>query len=188
MSNEVELASLDLRYEGFRLQAPWVEERLLAAIAQRGIEQPLEGVDLAGADGLGAAPGVRALLNGFKRYRCARKLRLATVPYLSLGQDEAAAILGLLRAANDRSLSLLEQAAFIDELKNARHLSVAEIAAQLCRSKAWVTMRLGLLAQMSPAVRQQLFAGAFPVYSYPEFDLDFIHYSCAELGWIAQSP
>jgi hypothetical protein len=166
MSNEVELASLDLRYEGFRLKAPWVEERLLAAIAQRGIEQPLEGVDLAGAGGPVAAPPVRALLNGFKRYRCARKLLLATVPYSSLGQDEAAAILGLLRASNDRALSLLEQAAFIDELKNARRMSVAEIAAQLCRSKAWVTMRLGLLAQMSPSVRQQLFAGAFPVYSY----------------------
>jgi hypothetical protein len=27
-------------------------------------------------------------------------------------------------------------------------------------------MRLGLLAEKSPAVRQQLFAGAFPVYSY----------------------
>ena len=160
MANEVELASVDLRYEGFRLKAPWVEERLLASIAQRGIEQPLEGVDLADAEGPGAAPGVRALLNGFKRYRCARQLRLATVPYSSLGQDEAAAILGLLRASNDRALSLLEQAAFIDELKNARHLSVAEIADQLCRSKSWVTLRLGLLAQMSQSVRQKLFAGS----------------------------
>ena len=43
---------------------------------------------------------------------------------------------------------------------------MAEIAAELCRSKSWVTMRLGLLAEMSSAVRQQLFAGAFPVYSY----------------------
>jgi hypothetical protein len=169
MAHEVELASLDLRYEGFRLKAPGLEERLLGSIAQRGIEQPLEGVDLpAGqpADRAAAALELRALLNGFKRYRCARKLGLATVPYSSLGQDEAAAILGLLRASNDRALSLLEQAAFIDELKRARRWSVAEIAAELCRSKSWVTMRLGLLAQMSEPVRRQLFAGAFPVYSY----------------------
>lgn len=157
MAHDVEMASLDLRYEGFRLKAPAVEERLLGSIAQRGIEEPLEGVEVQGR-------GV--LLNGFKRYRCARKLRLATVPYRSLGQDEAAAILGLLRAGNDRALSILEQAAFIDELKNTRQLSVADIAAQLSRSKAWVSVRLGLLAPMSESVRRQLFAGAFPAYCY----------------------
>jgi len=43
---------------------------------------------------------------------------------------------------------------------------VAEIAAELSRSKAWVSVRLGLIAQMPPPVRRQLFAGAFPVYSY----------------------
>jgi hypothetical protein len=106
------------------------------------------------------------LLNGFKRYRCARQLRLATVPYSSLGQDEAGAILGLLKLSNDRSLSILEQAAFLAELKNVRGLTVAEIAGPLSRSKAWVTMRLGLLKDLSDRVRQQLFAGAFPVYSY----------------------
>jgi hypothetical protein len=106
------------------------------------------------------------LLNGFKRYRCARQLHLATVPYSCLGQDEAAAIVGLLRLSNDRALSILEQAAFINELKNVRHWSVADIAAQLSRSKAWVSVRLGLLAQMSELVRRQLFSGAFPVYGY----------------------
>jgi hypothetical protein len=157
MSNDVELASLDLRYEGFRLKAGALEERLLASIATRGIQEPLEGVEVAGRN---------VLLNGFKRYRCARQLRLATVPYSCLGQDEAAAIVGLLRVSNDRALSILEQAAFLDELKNARHWSVADMAAALSRSKAWVSVRLGLMAQMSPGVRRQLFAGAFPVYGY----------------------
>jgi hypothetical protein len=157
MATEVELDSLDLRYEGFRLKAPVVEARLLGSIAQRGIQEPLGGVEVQGR-------GV--LLNGFKRYRCARKLRLATVPYTSLGQDEAAAILGLLRGAKERALSILEQAAFIDELRSTQSWSVAQIAAELSRSKAWVSVRLGLIGQMSPAVRRQVFAGAFPVYSY----------------------
>jgi hypothetical protein len=157
MAREVELASLDLRYESFRLKQAALEERLLSSIAQRGIEEALEGVEVKEA---------QVLLNGFKRYRCARKLRLATVPYSSLGQDEASAILSLLKISNNRSLSILEQAAFIAELKNVRRLNVAEIAADLCRSKSWVSMRLGLIAEMSAKVRQQLFAGAFPVYSY----------------------
>lgn len=164
MANEVELGSLDLRYEGFRLKVPALEERLLSSILQRGIEQPLEGVDLPAAPA-GSQP-IKVLLNGFKRYRCARQLRLATVPFSSLGPDEATAILGLLKFSNSRSLSLLEQAAFIGELKHARGMNVAEIADALSRSKSWVTMRLGLLAEMSAKVREQLFAGAFPVYSY----------------------
>ena len=157
MANEVDLASLDLRYEGFRLKQPALEARLLSLIAQRGIEEPLEGVQ---------AQEAKVLLNGFKRYRCARHLRLATVPYSSLGPDEATAILGLLKLSNNRALSILEQAAFIAELKHVRRLNVAEIAAELSRSKSWVSMRLGLFGEMSPQVRQQLFAGAFPVYAY----------------------
>jgi hypothetical protein len=157
MANEVELASLDVRYQSFRLKQPALEDRLLASILQRGIQEPLEGVEV---------QQTQVLLNGFKRYRCARQLRLATVPFRSLGGDKATAILGLLKLSNHRTLSILEQAAFLAELKHGRGLNVAEIAAELCRSKSWVTMRLGLLAEMSPAVRQQLFAGAFPVYSY----------------------
>ena len=157
MAHEVELTSLDLRYEGFRLKQPALEERLLGSIAQRGIEEPLEGVQVKER---------AVLLNGFKRHRCACKLRLATVPYISLGPDEAAGILSLLRTSNNRSLSILEQAAFIDELKTARQMSVAQLSTELSRSKAWVSVRLGLIAQMSDKVRQELFAGAFPVYCY----------------------
>ena len=45
MSEIVELSSLDLRYEGHRLRDDAREARLLASIAERGIEEPLEGVD-----------------------------------------------------------------------------------------------------------------------------------------------
>jgi hypothetical protein len=157
MARDIELSSLDLRYEGHRMKNAGVEERLLGSIAQRGIEQPLEGVQVKGAS---------ILLNGFKRYRCARKLKLGAVPYAWLAEDEVAGILSLLRTSNNRALSILEQAAFIDELHAIRHLNVAQIAQELCRSKSWVSMRLGLISEMSAAIRAQLFSGAFPVYPY----------------------
>ena len=47
MREIVELSSLDLRYEGHRLRDDAREARLLASIAERGIEEPLEGVDTA---------------------------------------------------------------------------------------------------------------------------------------------
>jgi predicted transcriptional regulator len=157
MACEIELDSLDLRYEGFRLKESAVEGKLLASIAQRGIEEPLEGVEV---------KEVKILLNGFKRLRCARKLRLATVPYGSLGQDEVVGIVSLLRTSHKRVLSILEEAAFVTELKNTRQMNVAQIASELSRSKAWVNVRLGLLIGMSEKVRQKLFSGAFPVYAY----------------------
>jgi predicted transcriptional regulator len=157
MAKDVELSSLDLRYEEHRMKNAALEERLLASIAQRGIEEALEGVQL---------QDVSILLNGFKRYRCARKLQLRSVPYASLGDDEVAGIMNLLRISNNKALSILEQAAFIDELSTTGHLTVAEIAKELSRSKSWVSMRLGLISEMSATIRARLFSGAFPVYSY----------------------
>lgn len=157
MQSEVEISALDLRYQGYRMKNPALEGRLLVSIAQRGIEEPLEGV---------RSGEQYILLNGFKRYRCARRLQIHKVPYASLGSEEVVGILNLLRIANTKALGLLEQAAFIDELKKVRGLSVAQIATELSRSKAWVSMRLGLIAEMGPRVREKILGGDFPVYPY----------------------
>lgn len=155
--SEIELTSLDLRYEGYRMRNRAGEARLLASICERGIVESLEGVEVEDR---------HVLLNGFKRWRCARRLGLATAPYVSLGADATMGIVALLRASNDRALSILEQAGFVDELKRLHGMSVAQIAEMLSRSKGWVGMRLGLMVEMSSAVREKLFAGAFPVYAY----------------------
>jgi hypothetical protein len=157
MVQDVELSSFDLRYEGYRLKNAAVEVRLLASIVERGIEEPLEGVD---------AGEQRILLNGFKRYRCARKLGIGHVPYVPLGHDEPTGILGLIRVSNNRTLAIVEQARFIDDLRMVHQMSVADIAETLSRSKSWVTMRLGLIGEMSEKIREKIFSGAFPVYSY----------------------
>jgi hypothetical protein len=157
MYENVELSSLDLRYEGHRLRDPAREARLLASIAERGIEEPLEGVD---------TPAARFLLNGFKRCRAAQKLGLACVPYVSLGEEEAVGILNLMRASTDKAMGILEQARFLVDLVSIHGMSVAEVAQTLSRSKGWISMRRGLLEEMGPAIEQALFHGSFPVYSY----------------------
>ena len=146
---EIELSQLDLRYEGHRLRQQGLEDRLLASIGREGIREPLAGA---------VVESGCVLLDGFKRYRCARQLHVHRVPFVSLGADEASAILELLGQARRSTLSVLEEARFLDELK-ARGMSLAEIAQALGRSKAWVSVRLGLLEAMSPAVRQHVFGG-----------------------------
>ena len=154
---DIELLNLDLRYKDLRIRNKKQEGKLLSSIAERGIEEPLEGVDV---------EGVHLLLNGFKRYRCARKLNIKTVPYSSLGQDVVMAIVALLRTAQARSLTILEQAGFVDKLRTMQTLSLAETAELLSRSKAWVSLRTGLIGEMTDVIRQKLFGGVFPVYSY----------------------
>jgi hypothetical protein len=157
MSEKVERTSLDLRYQAYRLRNETAEARLLMSIAERDIEQPLSGVD---------TPQGRLLLDGFKRYRCAAKLGIECVPYVSLGTEEAEGITALVRVTKQSTLSILEQARFVVELLSMHDLSLADVAEMLSRSKAWVSMRRGLLQEMSQAVQEILFRGAFPVYSY----------------------
>ena len=156
MSETVERTSLDLRYQTYRLRNDTAEARLLASIAERDIEQPLAGVD---------TPQGRLLLDGFKRYRCAAKLGIECVPYVSLGEEEAAGIAALVRA-KQKTLSILEQARFVADLISLHDMSLADVAEMLSRSKAWVSMRRGLLEEMSESLQEILFRGAFPVYSY----------------------
>jgi len=157
MSETVERTSLDLRYQSYRLRNDAAEARLLASIAERGIEQPLAGVD---------TPQRRLLLDGFRRYRCAERLGLECLPYVSLGDDEAMGIASLMRVAKQKTLSILEQARFVVELLSMHDMSIADVAETLSRSKAWVSMRHNLLKEMSQTVQQILFRGTFPVYSY----------------------
>lgn len=157
MSDMVERSSLDLRYEGYRLRNDAAEARLLASIAERGIQEPLAGVD---------TPQGRLLLDGFRRNRCARKLGIECVPYVSWGEDETQGIGSLLNARRQRTLGILEQARFVAELLSTHAMTIADVAELLSRSKAWVSTRRNLLTRMSPAIQEILFRGAFPVYSY----------------------
>lgn len=157
MVEQVEITSFDLRYQGCRMRCPGAEKALLLSILEKGIRDPLQGID--------AEPS-RILLDGFKRYRCAKKLGLGIVPYRSLGSDEVGGIIELIRMSNATSLGILEQAKLIDELKSVHHLSVSEIARLVDRSKGWVGMRVGIIGKMSPLVMGKIFDGKFPVYAY----------------------
>ena len=105
-------------------------------------------------------------MDGFKRYRCAEKLGIECVPYVSLGAEETQGIAALVSPGKSKGLNILEQARFVLELLNTHALSISDVAELLARSKAWVSARRNLLAEMSPTVQEILFRGRFPVYAY----------------------
>ena len=157
MVRQVELSSLDLRYQSYRLKNPGFEKVLLASILQYGLREPLQGID---------TEDCRILLDGFKRYRCAKKLSISIVPYICLCDDEALGIIKLIRMSTAKGLTILEQAKLIDELTSVHKMSYSEIAGHVEKSKSWVAMRAGLMAQMSGLVMEKIFNGQFPAYSF----------------------
>lgn len=156
---ETEIHTISKKYESFRLRDKNREKYLLQSILEHGIREPLQCVQ-----GNGVQKYI--LLDGFKRLRCSYKLNLCMVPVVSLGSDEVGSILHFIRLSTESSLSTLEQARFVDELHRRHGLSVTDIASRLERSKAWVSVRLGIIDEMSQVVREEVFSGRFPLRSY----------------------
>ena len=117
----IELKQIDTRYESFRLANKKREQLLLDSISSSGILCPLEGFKQG---------EVFVLLNGHKRLRAAKKLKINIFPFREMASTEVAAIFALLNAATTQSLHLFEEMKLVDELYsihgniNARHCKI----------------------------------------------------------------
>lgn len=171
MIEQIEILKIDLRYEKYRMKSKLAEKTLLNSILEYGIRDPLLGI---------TENNSYILLDGFKRYRCAKCLGIGILPYSSLGSDEAESIIELLRISNSKSLSILEQAKLIDELLKVHKMSNTDIARALEKSKAWVSVRSGIIAEMSESVMGKVFSGDFPMYSYMYTIRQFMRINCVK--------
>jgi hypothetical protein len=153
----IEAKLIDLKYKSYRLCDRNAEKMLLSSISERGVLEPLRGVK----EGHNFI-----LLDGFKRLRCGQKLHIDIFPYSCIGSDEADGIFQMLRESLSKNLHILEQARLVDELKRKYGLSTTDIATKVERSLGWVSMRFGLLSELSPFVQGQIFSGRFPIYSF----------------------
>ncbi len=154
---DVNIADFDLRYENCRIKDRKLEDSLLLSILKTGIRDPLRGVENEES---------KILLDGFKRLRCAKKLNIEIIPYISMGNDQAMGIVELIRGSFSKGLNILEQSKLIDELKNSYGMSVAEIADQLGKSKTWVNLRVEAKKSTSQVLTENILAGNFPARSY----------------------
>lgn len=158
MIKTAEQSLIDMRFERYRLKDRVREKQLLCSIIEHGIREPLQCIEKPG--------GQLILLDGFKRLRCSKHLKINIVPVISIGSDEAVAIIQFMRLSSNRGLNILEEAMLIDELSSSYGLGVREIARRLEHSPAWVSIRLGIIGEMSQTVKTAVFSGRFPVRSY----------------------
>ncbi len=106
------------------------------------------------------------LLDGYKRARCAKRLNIRTLPSTILDNHVVPGIVGFIRLSCQKGLTSIEQACLVDELNQKHGLSMSEIAVRLGRWPAWVSVRLGILKDMSDVVREKTMTGQFPLHNY----------------------
>jgi ParB/RepB/Spo0J family partition protein len=155
----IEMAAIDLRLEYTRSKDTDRERRLLTSIMQQDIMEPLLVSQC-------KQQGTYILNDGFKRYRCAKKLNRKIIPAESIADDVAAGVVSLLRRQQSRALNIMEQAALLEHLHQKQEMSIYTIAQRLEHSPSWVSMRLNILGQMSESVRSKIMSGQFPARAY----------------------
>jgi len=160
MRSEIETNQIDLRYESYRMRNNSVEKQLYYSIQQHGIYTPLQGIYLSSEN------QYFILLDGFKRYRTAKKLNLDQLPVDTVADNLVPGFLYLLRGGKNSYLSVLEEASFLHDLHTKYNLTYREIARRLDRSIGWVSMRIQLLHTMNEGVREKILTGKFPLRSY----------------------
>ncbi len=158
-----EIHQFNLHFEGYRIRNKLQEKEVQESVRLNGILEPLEVI--LKADQL-------YLLNGFKRFRAAKKLGLQIIPWVQIGEDEIGGITNLIRQSQTKRLNILEEAKFLATLSNKKSLS--ELAVLVDKSIGWVSMRLQLIKDLDAQIEQRLFTGAFPVYAYMYFLRPFI--------------
>lgn len=145
---DLEFHQLDLRHEGLRVRRPEKERRLLGSLSEVGQQVPI--VVVAAAE-----PGRYLVIDGYKRLRGLRRLRLDTVRATVWGLSEAEALLLLHSQRADEAETAIEQAWLLLALHEGGMPS-AELSIRFCRSASWVSRRLGLVKELPVSVQERV--------------------------------
>ena len=158
---EIEIETLDLRYERLRRHDPRQEKRLLASLADGGQQFPILVVD--------AQSGVFIVVDGYKRVRGLKKLgrEMVRAARWDLAEADAVMLEGLMRDGGGDDP--LEQAWRLQELRDRFGLSAAELARRFDKSVSWISRRLSLVTALPASVQDHVRKGAIVAYGAMKF-------------------
>ncbi len=148
---DIDLHQLELRHRDLRIHDGDQRRRLIGSIAEIGQQVPVIVV-------LDAERFV--LIDGYLRVEALRRLHRDTAMATTWPLSEIEALL------HHRHLSITKRAAIEDAWLLGRlrdhGLTMDELARGLCRSKSWVSRRLGLLDELATAAQECVRAGTVP--------------------------
>jgi ParB family transcriptional regulator, chromosome partitioning protein len=146
---ELEIAHLDRKYDGLRIEDRVKLGRLTASLLEHGQKSPV--LVVGGGEG---DVDRHVLVDGYQRVRALGRLGRDLVTAARLEMEEADALM-LCRSLDSRGQrSALEEGWFLRELVEGHGLRASELAVRLERSPSWVSRRLSL-AKLLPARVQE---------------------------------
>jgi len=151
---QIELHQLELRYSALRAAAPVRQRKLLAQLCEVGQQVPVVVV-------AAATTGRYVLIDGYARVAVLRKLGHDTVEATVWSMAEAEALIARFHLEG-RARSTLEDAWLLEHLSEDEGLSLDELARRLCRTKSWVSRRLGLRKVLTAEMRAKVASGQIP--------------------------
>ncbi len=151
---QIELHQLELRHSALRAAAPARQRKLLAQLCEVGQQVPVVVV-------AAATTGRYVLIDGYVRVAVLRKLGHDTVEATVWSMGEAEALIARFHLEG-RARSMLEDAWLLEHLSKDEGLSLDELARRLCRTKSWVSRRLGLRKVLTAEMRAKVASGQIP--------------------------
>lgn len=148
---DVDLHQLELRHRDLRIHDGEQRRRMLGSVAEIGQQVPV----------IVVRDGERyVLIDGYLRVEALHRLQRDTVMATAWSLTEVEALVHHRHLAVARRTAL-EDAWLLGRLRDCG-LSLDEQARRLCRSKSWVSRRLGLLDALAATVQERVRAGTVP--------------------------
>jgi hypothetical protein len=151
---EVDLHQLELRHCDLRIHDGKERRQLIGSVAEVGQQVPV--VVIRDAERF-------VLIDGYLRVEALRRLHRDTAMATTWTLSEVEALL------HHRQLEMTKRAAIEDAwlLRRLREhgLTMDELARRMCRSKSWVSRRLGLLDALATSAQEAVRAGSVPPHA-----------------------
>lgn len=159
---EIDLHRLDLRHRDLRIVDGDRRRRLIGSLAEIGQQVPVVVI----------GDGERfVLIDGYLRVDGLARLQRDTVLATSWSLPEVEALVHHRHLAVARRTAL-EDAWLLGRLRE-HGLSMDQLARRLCRSKSWVSHRLGLLDALAAAAQDRVRAGTVPPHGAMRYLVPF---------------
>jgi len=159
---DIDLHQLELRHRDLRIHDGDQRRRLIGSIAEIGQQVPV--IVIRDAERF-------VLIDGYLRVEALRRLQRDTATATMWPLSEIEALL------HHRHLAIAKRAAIEDAWLLGRlrdhGLTMDELARRLCRSKSWVSHRLGLLDELAAAAQERVRAGTVPPHAAMKYLVPF---------------
>jgi ParB-like nuclease domain len=151
---EVDLHQLELRHRDLRIHDGEQRRRMIGSVAEIGQQVPV--IVVRDAERY-------VLIDGYLRVEALRRLHRDTVLATAWSLSEVEALVHHRHLAVARRTAI-EDAWLLGRLRDSG-LSLDEQARRLCRSKSWVSRRLGLLDALAATAQERVRAGTVPPHA-----------------------